>query len=646
MATELATVNLEEVARRKAAFLLLVRDAMAEKGIDVDLKAGATRAVEHIAKAGEFSHRDLRAQSKMMARFVLGVSLGLECATKGVVIKAIAALTKNPVEMLYLIGEKMLTELKERADKVAANAVVSTMVDAHHRGYFGVTDYATDTLIHGWSTNGFNDAHGLPPGTMTEYTWISSTLDRVEKETRLAKLVHWEPILKETGITQFPSIYFRRSERNVPSPAGGVLAPLFCSLGVNAFVGSWDSQVDDERRGGDAATVSAHAFLVPENIQSFVELLFSDDEKTAENREIQVVVCASKLLRKPGFGEGRIFVEPVVKSDLRDEILFAIRLATSAFAQACRGFAEEAQKEEPPTALDAQQLQAYWMEKVDAWARPQLFVYVPDWQNRRVAETRAIHEPWNAIPDAKSFDEVVRILKDFPHWPIATRMTLAGTLDISRWVRKDVPRRTAAERVLTVWNQLLAGLKLHYPIPFLGIDWNNHETMLLEIAQKEGTGSSLRPWIVAVAKNRQWERGVFARIDRDFPSALLPLFSSILPVVASDLSLADWKHVIESVEQRPTETRLVWDGLTATQRAELLLTFRAGLLGKVLQEEPWQDLEPIFKHALQLCQDETGETLAFHRWAIPHRGDRLFPHGTSHAEKVLALIRKAEKRQR
>lgn len=566
--TALATTRPEDQAKEKSRLLQEALLRISELGLELDIATGIEKILIHIVHDYAFDRMDVQTQAKAQGIAIVTINLGLEYATKGDVDKAVAALTKNPVEKIFLIGKKLSDELLTRVRTTWEQAAIESNATLL-RGAYGITDKATEAQLVRWIEHGVSDHPFLPIGTMAEYNAVKSVLDRVERETVLAQKVQWSEVFADAD-SRFTADIFRRGAKLTPNPLGGIWKPFLLSLITQAMTGGWTR---NQRR---------LAFVDREAIVEFVELVTFEFRKLHERAGL-----AAERLAEIAMQTG-VFKTACSRAEIEEMFGFA------------QAWMEELSTEAKTFCFAAEDLDAVTDIEVDRFWRTRLFLssHVP--YNVRMAESS---EPWKQLPKATTFAALRRVLKDFPHWPESERERMLETFKLD-------PLLDAITGVDKQAEELYA-LPITTELATRTITWT-HRSKLLMALRRHAEHGRFHETVQAIATCVQWDYDqivpLFGTTERDF-------IGSAIRSCTPPLSQEQWEDACRrATADHGTSVEEVWSAMDDAQQEALFMHFTARAVSAAMNKWPIARVETFFRKVIGEMHSDRPRTLAFERW--------------------------------
>jgi hypothetical protein len=580
MGTALTIHRPQERAHEKSALLQLALQRIAQQNASLDFDNAATGLIARIFAERGFTQRSERHTAIAQAIIIVRINLGLDRATGGDVEKAVRALSQNPIEKIYLLGEKTVADLRERAVTVWKSAVVSvrTRFDRSAR-YYGVTDEETERLLEKWATKGLEDENGLPPSTMEAIDKIAETLKRVETETRLAKNVNWATILQgsgEYGFTTFAATAFKRGARNARNICGGVWPVFLISVLANILT------ADDETEKRDIG-IRCFVYLTPSRLEKFISLVLYEPESIAERR-IRISVGFSKIAFRSDSVSQDVFHTALDGTAVQDELLPMLARALQRFAGQVRevffgansGKAEQAQD----TGFDA------------VWSTRFFLTSQANTNHRLHVLDVAKHKPWERADAIQNIEQLSQWLMAFRHWPEDKQVLVFQSGVLQRVLTVSPFRRNASGTIIRETMDR-SGEHFMQMLGSLRSGGTDFLPMFREMRAKEmhpdwiTVGSILLKddiaWFVLLASKPKWTlqalRDFFDRGHQYHEE----LTFVILQTVAEKLDTGSWREIAAACKTRGGVSAC-WKAMPEVMKTQVLFSFRSHLIGELIGE--------------------------------------------------------------
>ncbi len=583
MSYSLATTRPEDQARAKSRLLTQAVEQIVASGAELDLSVAFRDILGHIIRANGLDQRDSGATAKAQAIAIVTLNLGLEYAAKGDVNKAVTALSRNPAQKIYAVGEKVVTELQKRVADVWSAAVISVR---HRTGtvFYGVTDQATEDLMVRWATKGLSDHPFLPPGTLDEIETIKATLNRVERETQLAHKVNWAEILSDGDTTRFTAELFLRPSNEVTNPLGGIWKPFLLSIITQAMTRGWER---NQKR---------LAFVDRDTIVEFVELVTFDFNRVGE----RAASAAMHIERVATKQEGRLFKEACTTEEVQEIFAFA-QSSMDEHAREARRFCFEA---EDLDAVSEADLDRFWRER--------LFLSSNVPYDVRVAGS---DRSWQQLPQAKTLAALKGVVKNFAKWPPEQRENFFAStkldpmLDAITEINKQVAELNALCQTLDPSEKNPV-----YAIELIRrtIDWSERLDLLLAWRFKargahaekvEREAGALVRWTMAKIRLLYGAR------------ALNAFLGQAVRQIGSGLTEPEWTEIIllaSADSTSPTED--VWRTMDEERQRRDFMKFRAQAFSIMLGRWEWAAVRDFFEPIFKARANDPKFTAAFKDW--------------------------------
>lgn len=547
-----ALTRVENPAERAYEASALVRGALnllKERGVELDLQAMAVPLLQRVCQ--RYSLRmDKEAQlSQAQAHLMLLINLGLSRATNNEVERAASALERNPIANIYLIGEKLVSELAPRIQAVLKNQVVS-IVHAHMSYWFELLDSPTRDRLQRWQAVGPLMADGLPPVDMAAYQECISLLERAETDVSVGRKVNWTNVLFLTERAAFAREYFRRAKRDRPARAG-IWEPLLRSLFINAMImESWTrpSLWKDE----NVAEIHRCVFVDPTTLALWLERVLFEPEELL--RQFPAALVRVGLTLKANWGTA-VFTQSCSDTEV-DAVLARSQDLLRDLADETRTFYLAV---ENTSHVTPEELERYWATRVmltstqDVWDR----------LGKALAEEQ---EPWLHLDRPRNLVELAGLLSEFSRWSPEQQERLFT--ESSRWqkaLQVDRPRETmgdmrALERILRNLGRTGPTAAMRFAA---STDWSAVPIVVIATLAQYGSDDLGDP-IVEIVKRAATDRTrTRIIVERAMDTGL---FGRILKAISATWTEADWISTIETLCSSTNALRAIWESLPAEQK--------------------------------------------------------------------------------
>lgn len=565
--TSLVSARPEEQARAKSRLLNSAIERIRESGGELDLTAGLQAILVHIIRDRKFDQLDAQTLPKAQAIAIVTTNLGLEYATKGDVDKAVLALTRNPIEKIFTIGEKLNDELQVRVGKVLAKAVLSVRF-ANITTYLGVTDATTEAQLTVWHKKGVSDHAYLPLSTIEEYETVTKTLDRVERELYLASKVDWQEVFADYGASRFTLEIYRRQNKESCNHLGGVWKPFLLSLIVQAMTGGWSRNT---RR---------LAFIDRQAVVEFVDLVTFEFNRVSERAN----TAAERILKVAHHKHERLFKDACSKSEVEE--IFAL----------VSGWMNDLASEAKRFCFGLDDLETASDVEVDRFWRTRLFLSSDVPYAVRVAESA---ELWRQLPQVKTLAALTRVVKDLALWPEGERENFLANTKIDPLL-DAIPAEKQSAALYLFWRALgdeRASAVYALTVVERGlINWTERFDLLLALRNETDYGR----FIVAVnaaARRVRWDLDRVGKLKerRAFGAFIGTAFRELKPNLDNRerqqvITLAG-SETLGAVDQ-------IWSELTETERARDLFMFTGRDVSRLMMDWKWEAVEAFFRPLL------------------------------------------------
>lgn len=583
--TQLATSRPEDQARAKAEFLYRAIQQIAQVGVEIDLATGLTAVLARVTRAFNLSQRDPLYTPKAQAIAIVTINLGLEYATGGDLDKAIKALTRNPIEMIYAIGEKVTDELRKRVIQVQADAFVSARRDNGVTIYFGVTDQATETQLQNWVIKGLCDHPFLPVGSMTEVNVINAVLDRVVRETALAKKIGWNQILgSDSEAARFSSKIFARRHKDESNTQGGIWKPFLLTLIMQAMTDGWN------RNRNSIAFVDRHAII------EFLDLVNNHFDEINDRAGLAIMRITQVATRK--YGD---IVRSAFTPDEIEEIF--------SFAQSCLFELSEQAQAFYAAHNDEEILN---VEVVDRFWRERLFLSSTIPYDVRIAESSAA---WEKASQMKTLAALTRLVRDFKSWPVEAQIKFFKELNLNPLI-DGIDRADAQAKALYELFKALEANETSFAntrtVVLQGINWSQRINLLIALQQEEAF-KRFGPAIVAAAELINWNfQQILALRQNNASRAYL---GAALRHVDTPLTEGQWAKVYELASSDcGFSIAQVWGAISKEQQNRDFMKFTAREFSSMASVWTWEKVRDFFEPILKLHGTSQAFREQFRNW--------------------------------
>lgn len=615
MSTALTVHRPQERAREKSALLQLALQRIARQGETLDFENAAERLIARVFSERGFSRRVERHLSLAQAIVIVRINLGLDRATGGDVEKAVGALTKNPIEKIYLLGEKTVAELHERATKLWRSALVAVQTRYDHGPrYYGVTDEQTESSLETWVSKGFNDDNDLPPATMEEVRTITEVIDRVETEVKLAKKVNWDAILDGSGtygFTVFASTAFKRASRHERCCNGGVWPVFLISLIANVLTDTAYGIVDSTAKEAGSG-IRRFVYASPGVLETFIQLMLYEPERIVEEH-IRITVGVSKIAFRSDRTNSEVFQKELSEKELQ-ELLQMIGPTLQRFANKIR----EILFGKKDARAESQKVVGF----DEAW-NLHLFLLSPTSSDYRLRVLDASRQkPWERAGAIKDIEQLNQWLMTFKHWP-DDKHAVAFESGVLPRVLASSPFERNASGVITRERVTQPGRHFVQALEALRTDSIDYLPVFREM-QAGGispdwitVGSTFADrdasWLAQLASKPKWTTSaVHTFFDRGH-SHNSELTSAILQTLASELRAEDWRELAERCRASGSAAA-VWNTMPEDVRVETLFSFSSSLIGGLLGRQTVEEVVKIVQEALVKWQQRTESPKLLEIW--------------------------------
>ena len=565
----LATAKPEDQARAKARLLYEALQQIASSGAELDLSSGLNAILARVTRAFGLSQRDPLYTAKAQAIAIVTINLGLEYATGGDLNKAVNALTRNPIEAIYAIGEKISTELRDRVIQVQADAFVTIRRDSCASTYYGVTDSQTETQLSNWVTKGLSEHQFLPISSMVEINAIKAVLERVMLETALAKKIDWSHVLGEqTEEARFSAKLFARVRKDTYSIRGGVWKPFLLSIIMQAMTEGWI------RNKNQLAFVDRFAVI------EFLDLVNNHFDEISGRANLAIYRITQVATRKYG-DVVRISYTP---NEIEDIFSFAQSCLYELSQQARDFYAEKTDAE----ILNAEVIDRFWRDRI------LLSSTVP--YDVRIAESGAA---WEKLSQMKTLTALTHLVKGFQHWPIAEQERFSAIIDLNSMLDAIGSPSDQSKALYELWQALGPVEKTigtARSIILNCINWTKRTNLLVALYD----GADYRHYANAITEGAglaDWNFDQILSLQKN--NAGRAFLEIALRCVSTTLTQEQWNKIYElassdcglSIEQ-------AWNAMGADRQAKDFMKFNARDFAILILNWQWNKvksfLEPIF----------------------------------------------------
>jgi hypothetical protein len=538
--------------------------------------------------------RDVQ-QAKAYALLI--INLALDRATGGSPERSAAALSKNEPTKIYMIGERLIDEVRERIDVVLKKNVFGVRDREKRRHQLEVLPAdVRDRLMH-WSNVGMVKLDGWPPSTMADIAECHELVELSEFDVQLAKHVDWNRIFSMGRDAAFALMYFRRPKRGVVAPSGGIWHAFLRSLYINAMVSEAWLKSREIRLTGSADDLLFDAirhrlFVDSDALRLFVERIVTEPEELADRYVETTARIAQTMMAKHG-GEA-IFARAVSAGD----VLLASKRAESLL----RGLAQDAfnfyLSVDDVMKIDSDTLDRFWSSRVILVSR-----MAAELRFEQLSAERT--KPWERLPNIKSPEDLSAILGGFGGWPKDEQDRFLSSS--SEWMRVLIPpvsgKRDAHgdsfARILISIVEAGAAQRFLDTVTWDKVDFD----MISAVAISSGSLGEAAPWFGQVV-GRRVSSGLSVektqrllgdlKVDAGFESAIM---------VASDgWTEANWTRIFRpgnwSMNRGKVEAG--WDAMSPEMRPVLADITDGATLGRCVVEKC--DLEQAKAFVLEVSR--------------------------------------------
>lgn len=590
----LATSRPEDQARAKAELLYRAIQQITETGMELNLATGLNAIMARVTRAFNLSQRDPLYTAKAQAIAVVTINLGLEYATSGDLNKAVNALTRNPIEAIYAIGEKVTTELRKRVTQVQEEAFVSIRRNNSDPIYFGVTDQSTENQLTAWATKGLSDHPFLPVGSMVEINAINAVLNHVVRETVLAKKIGWNQVLgTDSEAARFSSKIFARLRKDTCNTQGGVWKPFLLSLIMQAMGQGW------QRNEHHLAFVDRFAVL------EFLDLVNNHFDEINDRAGLAIERITQVATRRYG-DIVRIGYTP---AEIEEIFGFAQGYLMELSEQARTFYATKSDEE----ILDAEVIDRFWRER--------LFLSSTVPYDVRIAESGAA---WEKVSQMKTLSALTRLVHGFKSWPADQQAKFFNEVDLNQMIdaidRADAQAKALYElfAVLETDETSVTNTK---SVVLHCINWSRRVGLLMALQRNEAF-KRFGPAIVCGAELATWNfEQILALRQNDASRAYLGV---ALRNVDIPLSNEQWSKVYELASKDcGISIAQVWGAIGPEQQNRDFMKFTALEFSSLISDWSWGKVRTFFEPILVLHRRDQTFQEQFRFWYTGQAGRNL-----------------------